>query len=97
MKFSVKNLLATTLLAALIINGCITYFQLSSLQIEHSKLNSRLNIYRRMTVNYQQRKRVFERAAALTQQRKRDYQPYKKSTHPISTDKRSVEQSESSQ
>jgi hypothetical protein len=72
MKFSVKTLLAFTLLAALTVNGCNTFFQLTALQIENSKLQSRLSNYRSHTVNFEERKLLYERAIEATAVRMRD-------------------------
>jgi len=73
MKFSVKNLLTITLLAALIVNGCSTFIQLTDLQIENSKLRSGLSNYRSQTVNFEERKLLFERAIEATAERMRDF------------------------
>ena len=73
MKFSVKNLLALTLLVALTINGCITYIQLTGLQIQNSKLNSRLRTTRHQLVNFESRKLLLERAIEATKRRASEF------------------------
>lgn len=70
MKFSVKNLLAVTLLIALTVNGCNTFLQLTELQIENSKTQSQLSHYRSHTRNFEERKLLYERAFEATEQRK---------------------------
>lgn len=70
MKFSVKNLLAVTLLAALTINGCNTFSQLTELQIQNSKLQSRHSLLRNQTANFEEQKLLYERAFEAAEQRK---------------------------
>jgi len=76
MKFSVKNLLAITLLAALTVNGCNTYFQLTELQIQNSKLQSLLSAHRRRIGNSEQRKLLYERAIEATIRRKQLFEEH---------------------
>ena len=73
MKFSVKTLLALTLLAALAINGSKTFIQLSGLQIQNSKLNSRLRTTRHQLVNFESRKILLERAIEATENRAMEF------------------------
>jgi len=74
MKFSVKSLLVITLFVALTINGCNTFSKLAGLQVENAKLQSRLSIYRNQTVNFEERKLLFERAIEATAKRMRDFE-----------------------
>lgn len=74
MKFSVKSLLAITLLIALTVNGCNTLYQLTDLQIENSKLQSLLTLYRNQTVNFEERKLLFENAIDATILRTQDFE-----------------------
>ena len=76
MKFSVKNLLAITLLAALTVNGCNTYFQMTERQIQNSKLQSQLSAVRRQTFNADQLKLLYQRAIEATEQRKQWLREY---------------------
>lgn len=70
MKFSVKHLLAITLLVALTINGCNMFFQMVELQIANSKWQSYLSGLRSRTVNVEARKLLYERAIEAIEKRK---------------------------
>lgn len=76
MKFSVKNLLAVTLLVALTINGCNTLNKAAELGKEKESLTTSLPGLRNATRSFEEQKLIYDRAFEASQIRKRNFESY---------------------